>query len=119
MKVCIPTAGNEGLEATVYNHFGSAPFFVIADSESQDVEILENQNLHHEHGQCSPTHLLDSHTIKAVLCQGMGKRAVMKLQEAGITVYLTGTNTAGQALKDFAENKLLTLDASSACSGHH
>ncbi len=33
MKICFPTMNLEGLESRVYEHFGSAPGFVIVDSE--------------------------------------------------------------------------------------
>ena len=31
MKICFPVAENKGLESPVYNHFGSAPMFLLVD----------------------------------------------------------------------------------------
>ena len=40
MKVCFPVKSNEGLNSVPYNHFGSAPEFVICDLESNDVKSI-------------------------------------------------------------------------------
>jgi predicted Fe-Mo cluster-binding NifX family protein len=32
MKICIPTHGDEGLEAAVAGHWGRAPFFTLVDA---------------------------------------------------------------------------------------
>ena len=37
MKVCFPVQKNEGVESTVYNHFGSAPLFVLVDTAANTV----------------------------------------------------------------------------------
>jgi predicted Fe-Mo cluster-binding NifX family protein len=44
MLACIPTNGSAGLEDTVFDHFGSAPFFTLFDSETGEVTVLENRN---------------------------------------------------------------------------
>ena len=54
MKICFPTFNLEGLESRVYEHFGSAPGFVIVDTETQTVEEINNNDLHHAHGMCQP-----------------------------------------------------------------
>ena len=33
MKVCFPVEKNEGINSVVYGHFGSAPAFVMVDTE--------------------------------------------------------------------------------------
>ena len=38
MKVCFPVNSNEGLNSMPYNHFGSAPEFVVWDGESNVVK---------------------------------------------------------------------------------
>ncbi|RME41495.1 MAG: diguanylate cyclase, partial [Deltaproteobacteria bacterium] len=37
MKVCFPVNNDQGLESEVYGHFGSAPAFVVVDTESHEV----------------------------------------------------------------------------------
>ena len=50
MKICFPTTNLQGLESQVYGHFGSAPGFVIVDTETRTVEEINNHDLHHAHG---------------------------------------------------------------------
>ena len=35
MKVCFPVQKDEGVESQVYNHFGSAPVFIMVDTEEK------------------------------------------------------------------------------------
>ena len=45
MKVGFAVQGNEGVESKVYDHFGSAPAFIIVDTEGKDVLTVNNQRL--------------------------------------------------------------------------
>ena len=48
MKVCFPVKSNEGLGSIPYNHFGTAPEFVICDLDSNDVKSIGNGDLGHK-----------------------------------------------------------------------
>ena len=80
MKICFPTANLKGLESQVYGHFGSAPGFIIVDTESQAVEEISNNDLHHAHGMCQPLKALGGRVVDAVAVGGIGMGALMKLQ---------------------------------------
>ena len=45
MKLCIPTRTDEGLEATSTGHFGSAPYFTLVDTESEELTTLANPDV--------------------------------------------------------------------------
>ena len=49
MKVGFAVQGNDGVESRVYDHFGSAPAFIIVDTDGKDVLTVNNQDLHHVH----------------------------------------------------------------------
>ena len=34
MKICFPVTADEGLESAVYSHFGSAPLFLLVDTDA-------------------------------------------------------------------------------------
>jgi predicted Fe-Mo cluster-binding NifX family protein len=87
MRICIPTTTNDGKTAKVNEHFGSASYFTIYDTENNSVEVIENSNEHHSHGMCLPMTTLTGKNIDAVVCGGMGARAVQKLNEGGIKAY--------------------------------
>lgn len=118
MVLCIPTNGNTGLEDTVSDHFGSAPFFTLINSEDGAVTILENRNAHHDHGTCHPMNQLARHHIDCVVCAGMGRRAVEALNSEGIKTYLAGGKTVGEILEKIKADELTEIDPRQACRGH-
>jgi predicted Fe-Mo cluster-binding NifX family protein len=118
MRICVPTATDEGMEATVYDHFGSAPFFSVLDTDRNEVEVVANGNQRHEHGRCNPVGTLMGIALDAVVVRGMGRNALARLTQAGIPVYIT----MGQHLRDVADevrnDLLLPLDSDATCAGH-
>ena len=60
MRICIPTEDDRAMDARVYDHFGSAPFFALADTESGDIEMLDNAKGRHRHGNCEPIDHIDA-----------------------------------------------------------
>ena len=101
MKICLPTTGKNGLKETVYNHFGSAQFFTIYDTVTKEIQIVENDNEHHEHGSCQPLGVISKYNVDAIMTNGMGRRAVQILNEGGVKVYILGGSTVEEAVKIF------------------
>ena len=118
MKICIPTETNKGKEATVFGHFGSAPFFTIYDTDSESVEIITNTNQHHAHGMCQPMAALTGKGITAVVTGGAGAGAIQKLNQAGIKVYRAIPGTVSDVGAQFADGKLEEISAENACAHH-
>jgi predicted Fe-Mo cluster-binding NifX family protein len=106
------------LKAKVHGHFGSAPCFTIYDTEKETFSTVDNTNAHHSHGMCHPIGVLGTSTIDAVVCQGMGMRAVQKLNEANIKAYRAVAETVDQIIKKFKNNELEELNAQNSCAGH-
>lgn len=118
MLVCIPTSNAAGLESTIHEHFGSAPYFTLINTESDEVQILENCNSHHVHGTCHPMSQLCNFRIDTVMCLGMGRRAVGALNAEGIRTLITDASTVGEALDQLARGIARDMNASVACHGH-
>lgn len=59
MRICFPVEALEGLDSKVYEHFGSAPGFVIVDTDVNTVEEIDNGDLHHGPGMCQPLKALE------------------------------------------------------------
>jgi len=118
MKICFPTETLQGLESPVYEHFGSAPGFVIVDTESKNVEEINNSDLHHAHGMCQPLKALGARQVDAVAVGGIGVGALMKLQAQGIRVFRVTQGTVGQNVQFILKNNLPQFDASFTCAGH-
>lgn len=118
MRICIPTENKEGLSAKIYEHFGSAPYFTIYDTEKETFKIVDNANAHHSHGMCSPLGVLGTSSIDVVVCRGMGMRAVQKLNEADIKAYRAVAGTISEIIKKYKDNELEELTVQNACAQH-
>lgn len=119
MKIAIPTMGNnDGVKEQVYNHFGSAAFFALYDTETRAAEIFANNNEDHGHGGCHPVQTLRDKSVGAVLTGGMGRRAIALFNQVGIKVYQLEGGTVEEAIKKFENNELAEMDMNTACSGH-
>ena len=118
MRICIPTEDDRGLDSRLCGHFGSAPYFALADTDSGNVEIEANSGRQHDHGKCEPVGHIDADRTDAVVCQGMGKRAVSSLQRAGVEVLITSADTIRGAISQAGQGGLRTLSAEEACGGH-
>ena len=120
MKIAIPVEDARGLESPVYGHFGSAPCFLVYDSDSGAASVLDNAQIAHEHGHCNPIAALAGHRVDALVTGGIGGRALELLRTAGIRVYQAAhADTASQTLKSFQENQLEEITASACCSHGH
>ncbi|MCM8783702.1 MAG: NifB/NifX family molybdenum-iron cluster-binding protein [Candidatus Omnitrophica bacterium] len=118
MRICIPTETDEGLKAVVYAHFGSAPYFTIYDAEKDSIEIINNTDMRHIHGACQPTKTLSAKKIGAVVCLGMGARAVQGLNASGIKAYRISQGTVEEVINQFKQGLLEEITVESACSQH-
>ena len=118
MKVCFPVQKDEGRGSTVYNHFGSAPCFVVADTETQAVSTIVNSDQHHEHGACNPIKALDSNRVDAVVVGGIGGGALNKLNQSGIRVYRAAGGSVEENLSKFLAGELQEYSSLLCCSGH-
>lgn len=118
MLACIPTLGGAGLDDAVSDHFGSAPFFVLFDTDSGQLSVVENLNAHHSHGTCHPMTALSRHRIGAVICRGMGRRAVETMNAQNIRIYRTRARTVADVVEEIRTGQLREMTAREACAGH-
>ena len=119
MRICIPTLDDSGLQAIPSDHFGSAPFFTLVDTATEEVETIKNGDEHHVHGRCRPIYSLPVDSVDAIVCRGLGKRALARLRDTGISVLLTGAPNVSEILEAYRRNELVEMTAQEACGGGH
>ena len=122
MNILIPTADGSGINAEIYGHFGGSPFYTIYSSDTAEVKSIDNTDKEHVHGQCSPIEILQANNIDTVICMGMGRRAIMNLNELGIRVFVAGNAlSVKDAIDALASGSVREFSAGDACSGegHH
>lgn len=118
MKLCFPVESYNGLESEVYNHFGSAPIFVVFDTEAKTIDTINNQDLGHTHGMCSPLKALDGEKVDTIIVGGIGAGAISQLNNMGIRVYRASQGTIQTNIELFEHNTMSEISIDQACAGH-
>lgn len=118
MKIAFPTQQNFGMQSPLFNHFGSALFFIVADTEADSFETVINPDKDHAHGKCQPLKALNGKPVDAIVVGGIGKGALEKLQSAGIKIYRGVEGSVMENLKQIKSGKLIQFSMGLTCSGH-
>jgi predicted Fe-Mo cluster-binding NifX family protein len=118
MKVGFAVQTNEGLKSRVYDHFGSAPVFIIVEATTKEITTVNNKDLNHVHGACNPIKALDGQNVDAMVVGGIGAGALIKLNGMGIKVFAAAAPTVKENIVLFNEEKLKELCVQNACRGH-
>lgn len=117
MKICFPVSDSKGLESPIHGHFGSAPAFVILDTDTGGLEDVANADAKHEHGHCSPIKALQGSKVDAVVVGGIGAGALQKLNSIGASVFKASAGTVKDNILLLAEGGLQEIGLSHTCSG--
>jgi predicted Fe-Mo cluster-binding NifX family protein len=118
MKICFPVQQDEGFDSSVYNHFGSAPVFVVVDTETNGIASINNRDQHHVHGACNPMKALDNQKVDAIVVGGIGAGALTRLNQMGIAVHRSQAPTVRENVSLFAAQQLPVLTMQGCCGGH-
>ena len=118
MKIAFPTQDDQGVDSQVHGHFGSARFFVIADSQSGDCITQTNPDVDHLHNQWQPLKALGHAEVDAVVVGGIGAGALRKLQQGEIQVFRGVEGTVRENLGLIVSGKLPEFAFEHVCRGH-
>jgi predicted Fe-Mo cluster-binding NifX family protein len=118
MKVCMPINEDRGLQSPLCAHFGSAPLFMIVDTDGHGCRTVQNLNQHHGQGMCMPLASLRGENIDGMVVGGIGEGALSKLQAAGIRVYLSNVPTVEATLSALEAGSLREVAPGDACAHH-
>ena len=119
MKIAFPVVENRGIESHVHGHFGSAPYFVFVDLNTDTVAVYDNPDQEHEHGACNPMAALGGRRVEGVVVGGIGGGALKKLTDDGITVYRAVEGTVGENAALIKAGNLPVFEPSQVCGHHH
>jgi len=118
MKICFPVSKVDGIESEVYGHFGSAPAFLVIETDSNAVTTIHNKDQHHEHGACNPLKALNNQKVDAIVVGGIGGGALNKLKQLGIKVFQSQASTIKENIAMFNKQGLPEFAATHCCPGH-
>ena len=117
MRICIPSNTDQGMAATVSQHFGSAPYFTVVDLDSGDLRVLQNPACGHHPSHCHHLSVLRAQNVGAIVCGGIGRRAFAALQEAGIKVLVPTSVNLTDIVAAVREGRAPEMSADAACGG--
>jgi predicted Fe-Mo cluster-binding NifX family protein len=118
MKICFPVAEAQGISSEVFGHFGSAPAFIIVETESNHVSTINNKDQHHAHGACNPLKALNNQKVDAIVVGGIGAGALMKLNQQGMKVFQARAQTVKENIQLLRDRKLPEFTMQHTCAGH-
>ena len=82
------------MKVKVYGHFGSAPAFIVVETDNNNnVTTINNKNQYHVHGACNPMKALNNQRIDAIVVGGIGAGALSRLKQLGIRAYQAHAST--------------------------
>lgn len=118
MKIAFSTSGAD-LSAPLDTRFGRAPKFLVFDTESESITIVDNtQNLNAAQGAGVQSAQNVVASGAEVLVSGhCGPKAFAVLEVAGIEVYTSDAVTVGDALKAYQDGTLKALTSANV-GGH-
>ena len=118
MNICIPVMEDNGAASPVCAHFGSAPLFMIVDTDSGACRAIPNRNAHHGHGMCAPLSSLAGESLDGIVVGGIGMGALNKLAASGLRVFRAEHATVGETVAAFTAGALRAMDPGMTCAHH-
>ena len=117
MKMCV-TAASKGLDATVDSRFGRCRYFIILDSDTMELEIVENASVAASSGagiQAAQT--IVNKGVEVVITGNVGPNAYSALRVSSIEVITGVSGTVEEAVGRFKRGELKATDKPTV-SGH-
>jgi predicted Fe-Mo cluster-binding NifX family protein len=106
MKIAVTSTGKT-MDSQVDPRFGRAACFIIADTETMDFNVIDNENIAAAGGAgISSAKVVTDAGAQAVLTGNCGPNAERALNTAGIKLYTGVTGTVAEAIELFKSNKL-------------
>jgi len=112
MKIAITSKGST-LNDEIDPRFGRCRYFLIVDTESHQVEAIDNtDNINRAGGAgIQAAELISSSGAEALLTGHCGPKAFMTLKAAGLKVFAGVEGSASEAIDQFNRGDLKAMDA--------
>ena len=106
MRIAISSTGPD-LDAEVDPRFGRCRYFVIVDSETKELEVLDNQTGMTSGGAgIQAAQMVVNAGVNSVITGNLGPNAADTLAAAGLKTYLGASGTVREALQQYKSGQL-------------
>lgn len=118
MRVSFPILEDRGMASGVYDHFGSAPMFLLIDVVTDEIAGVITAEPNQEHRGGSAVAALAAHDVTAVIVGGIGHGALSKLHNAGIRVFKAQNGSVAENLRLLKDRALTEFVPGEPCETH-
>jgi predicted Fe-Mo cluster-binding NifX family protein len=118
MRICVPIDEDKGLDSRVCDHFGSAPAFLLVDTETKRFDAIVNAHSEHAHGGCAPIGALLGRGVDAFVVRGIGRGALERVLRAGVAAFRTGAASVRDVVAEWEAGVLAAADSTCGCGDH-
>lgn len=121
-RIVVPTISQEGLNASLAQHFGRAPYFTAVDLNDKgdvtNVKTIPNVGEHTGGRGYAHNHILELQP-NVIIVYGMGPRGLNAFQGTGIAVLRANSNTVNEVVLAYTDGKLQELTEGCRDAHHH
>lgn len=129
MKIAFPIIDNNGLDSRIDEHFGTAPNFLIVDTDTLTFKMQKNQKLLEDAVKCKTSVFEKKEKIDAVITKCMGDGSQRSLSKENIQIFQAVKETVNENLALLKKNELKPFHIFDICQnkknkkedgcGHH
>ena len=122
VRIVIPVSEEKGVNSRLSQHFGRAPFYAIIDLDESGKVIgsgtIANTSEHFGGVGLPPDRILQLKP-KALVTYGLGSKALMIFQNAGVAVLRTEVDTVIEVVNAYNNDELQELTEGCHQAHHH
>jgi predicted Fe-Mo cluster-binding NifX family protein len=117
VRICFPISIDDGIKSYVHGHFGTAPLFLIYDTNRLTSSVFANGGQSHEPGRCNPLEIFSGQDFDILVVSGIGNNALLAFMEAGIKVYQSQQPMVGDNIELMKSTGLPEFRITDGCRG--
>ncbi len=120
MRYLIPLENDLGSHSRISSHFGRSPYYAVVFHDPSSGKIraeIKSASGEARGGACSAGDMVRKFGVDAVIVKGIGVRAIRVLQELGVKIYKTGSETLDQVMREIEGGDLIPFSSDEACKG--
>ncbi|MBO9997586.1 MAG: NifB/NifX family molybdenum-iron cluster-binding protein [Cyanobacteria bacterium SID2] len=107
MKIAVPVASNEGLNALLGDSFGRSDYFAIIELENTSLEFIANPARQENSGAgIKAVQAVAEAGVEAIVVPRLGAKAIAALKDAGITAFECSGTHLERAIEAFRAGEL-------------
>lgn len=118
MKICQPAETEQGTNSALHGHFRSAPRYVIFNTNTDEIKLLNNKRKVGDQDICGQLSPLGNQSVDIAIVGGVGLCTLNKMQRCGIKVYRAMTHRLEENVELLKKGELTELTPQNIRRGH-